>query len=80
MKVHEFIKILQEFEDQEADIFIIEHHDSNCGVYQQGGTIKEVEFNKGEHFEYTDFRGNPHVKPDASYFNARTLLIGARNL
>ena len=78
MKVHEFIKMLQEFEDQDADVFVIEHY---CGTsyYDQGGNVKEVKFNKDDHFEYVDFRGNQFVKPEDSYFNARTLLLGARS-
>jgi len=78
MKLHEFIKSLQELEDQDADVFVIEHN-SSTGYYDQGGSISEVEFNKDEHLEYVDFRGNPHVKPEESYFNARTLLIGSRD-
>ena len=78
MKVHELIKVLQEFEDQEADVFVIEHS-SGDGYYDQGGNIKEAVFNKDEHLEYVDFRGNPHVKPDRECFNARTLLIGSRD-
>ena len=76
MKVHEFIKLLQDFEDQEADVCVIEHS-SGTGYYDQGGKIKEVKFNKDEHFEYVDMRGNPHTKPDASYYNERTLLLGS---
>lgn len=75
MKVHEFIKILQEFEDQDADITIVEHS-SGKGYYDQGGNCKEAKFNKKEHFEYTDMRGNPHAKHSDPYFNSRTLFLG----
>ncbi len=75
MKVHEFIKLLQEFEDQDADIEVVEHSDGS-GYYDQGGNCTEAPFNKDEHLEYIDMRGNPHVKPDAPYYNKRTLLIG----
>lgn len=75
MKVHEFIKILQAFEDQDADVFVVEHR-SGTGYYEQGGTVAEAEFNKDLHLEYTDLRGNPLIKPEKSYFNKRSLLIG----
>lgn len=75
MKVHEFIKLLQGFEDQDAEVTVVENT-SSTGYYDQGGNCKEVPFNKDEHFDYVDMRGNPHVTPEASYYNRRTLLIG----
>ena len=76
MKVHQLIKLLQEFEDQDAEVEVIEHSDVS-GYYEQGGRCKEVAFNKDEHFEYTDMRGNKFVKPESKHFNRRTLLLGA---
>ena len=75
MKVHEFIKLLQEFEDQDADITVVEHS-SGGGYYDQGGNCKETPFNKEDHLDYVDMRGNPHTPKDAPYYNSRTLLIG----
>ena len=79
MKVSEFIAFLQQFPDQVAEVLVVEHH-SGRSPYDQGGTVRLVAFDQSLHIEYTDFRGNPFVKPIAEYFNQRTLLIGAIDL
>lgn len=79
MKVSEFIKFLQQFPDQDADVLVVEHHQGR-DVYEQGGTAQTVNFDPETHIEYTDFRGNQFVKPTAAYFETRTLLIGAIGL
>lgn len=79
MKVSEFIKLLEQFPDQDADVLVVEHR-SGRSPYDQGGTVETVNFDPELHLDYTDFRENPFVKPDAEYFNQRTLLIGVTNL
>lgn len=79
MKVSEFIKLLEQFPDQDADVLVVEHH-SGRSPYDQGGTVETVILEPELHLDYTDFRGNPFVKPDTEYFNQRTLLIGVTNL
>jgi len=76
MKVFELIEWLNQFPDQEADVLIVEHSDGT-GYYDQGGNAYEEEFNPEKHAEYIDMHGNPYVTPDKSYYNKRTLLLGA---
>ena len=71
MKVHELIEWLKEFKDQEADVEVVCHKDD--GDYCHSKT--EI-FNPDLHVEYTDLRGNPHIKDNAPYFNSRSLLLG----
>lgn len=78
MKVRELIEWLKRFEDQDAEVFIIEHM-SQGGHYCQGGTAEEAAFDPSKHAEYTDLRGNKFVPPGASYENKRSLLLGAMN-
>jgi len=54
-------------------------HTSGTGYYDQGGNASTVPFDPVAHAEYTDMRGNQFVKPDAPYYNARTLLLGEMN-
>ena len=76
MKVRELIEWLKAFEDQDADVFVVEH-ESGRGYYDQGGNACETEFDPEQHAEYTDMRGNPHVPSGAPYENKRSLLLGA---
>lgn len=78
MKVKELVEWLAAFEDQDADVEVVQHT-SGTGYYDQGGNVSLVAFDPSKHAEYTDMRGNPHVKPDAPYYNARTLLLGELN-
>ena len=78
MKVKELVEWLAAFEDQDADVEVVSHT-SGTGYYDQGGNASTAAFDPSKHAEYTDLRGNPHVKPDAPYYNARTLLLGALN-
>ena len=75
MKVRELITLLADFEDQDAEVEVVEHS-SGTGYYDQGGNACLARFDPAKHMSYTDLRGNPHVKPDAPYYNARTLLLG----
>ena len=75
MNVKEFAKWLKT-QDQEATIMCLVHNSSGS-YYEQGGTCREEEFTT-EHSEYTDFRGNPFVKPDAPHAECRFLLIGKK--
>jgi hypothetical protein len=75
MKVRELRQWLADLEDQDAEVEVVEHS-SGTGYYDQGGNAKVVPFNPERHATYTDMRGNPHVKPDAPYRDARTLLLG----
>lgn len=75
--VAEFIEWLKT-QDQGAIVQCIDHDTDAGGLssyYCQGGTAQTEDFNS-ELFEYTDFRGNEHVKPDAPWYNKRYLLIG----
>lgn len=76
MKVRELIEWLSAFEDQDADVEVVSHT-SGTGYYDQGGNVSVVAFEPEKHTEYTDMRGNPFVKPDAPYYQSRTLLLGA---
>jgi len=78
MKVKELIAWLESFEDQDADVLIVEHH-SGRGYYDQGGNAYEKEFDPTKHTEYTDFRGNQFVHPGSPWENQRTLLLGAKD-
>ncbi len=78
MKVRELVQWLAAFEDQDAEVEVVQHS-SGSGYYEQGGTASVVKFDPAEHADYTDLRGNPHIKPDAPYFEARTLLLGEMN-
>jgi len=79
MKVRELINWLAKFEDQEAEVEVVEHSNSGASYYEQGGTSRVARFNPEKHAVYTDLRGNPHVKPSNSYYNERTLLLGEIN-
>jgi hypothetical protein len=78
MKVRELVEWLAAFEDQDADVEVVQHT-IGTGYYDQGGNASMVAFDPSRHAEYIDMRGNPHVKPDAPYYNARTLLLGELN-
>ena len=75
MKVRELIQWLAAFEDQDADVEVVQHK-SGRDYYEQGGTARAVAFDPEKYAEYTDFRDNQFVKPDAPYYNTRTLLLG----
>lgn len=75
MLVRDLIDWLKAFPDQDATVEVI-RHTSGRGWDDQGGNASTVTFDPAAFSEYTDLRGNPHIKPDASYFNARTLLLG----
>jgi hypothetical protein len=79
VKVRELIKWLQAFEDQDADVAVVEHS-SGSNVYEQGGSVVQAEFDPAVHVEYSDMRGNQFVPPSAPYADKRTLLLGAFNL
>ncbi len=74
MTVQEFIKYL-ETQDQEATVEVV-HHKEGRGYYDQGGTAELRDFDPEVHVEYTDFRGNSHVKESDDFFNRRFLRIG----
>lgn len=76
MTVSELITWLQT-QDQGATVTCLVH-DSRGSYYEQGGTCSEEEFTP-DYSEYTDFRGNQFVKPDAPYYNRRFLLIGDKS-
>ena len=78
MKVHELVKWLAAFKDQDADVLVV-RHTNGTGYYDQGGNSTEVTFQPDKYAEYTDMRGNPHVPPGATYENSRTLLLGELN-
>lgn len=61
--------------DQEATVEVWKHS-SGRGYYDQGGAVCKEEFDPDKHSEYTDLRGNPFIKPEASYYNSRTLFLG----
>ena len=78
MKVKELIAWLSAFPDQDADVEVVQHT-SGTGYYDQGGNARSEPFDPERHAEYTDLRGNPHVKPDAPWKDARTLMLGELN-
>ena len=75
MKVKELIQWLAKVEDQDAEVEVVQHS-RGTGYYDQGGNASTAAFDPEKHTTYTDLRGNPHIKPDATYYNARTLLLG----
>ena len=75
MKVRELIQWLATVGDQDAEVEVVQHS-SGTSYYDQGGNASAVAFDPEKHSSYTDLRGNPHIKPDAAYYNARTLLLG----
>ena len=74
--VSDLIRWLQT-QDQGALVEVVQHT-SGRGYYDQGGNATEVAFDPSL-TTYTDFRGNQFVKPDAPYYNTRTLLLGETN-
>lgn len=68
-------------QDPDAIVQVVQHKTSLGGYYEQGGTAKIVDFNPEDMnlHDYTDFRKNPYVKPDAPYFGQRYLLLGEHN-
>jgi hypothetical protein len=75
MKVRELIQWLAAFEDQDATVEVVEHS-RGTGYYDQGGSARVVPFAPDKHATYTDLRSNQFIKPDAPYYEARTLLLG----
>ena len=75
MKVRELIEWLSTIEDQDADVEVVQHA-LGARYYEQGGTASAVIFDPDKHATYTDLRGNKYIKPDAPYYNSRTLLLG----
>ena len=75
MTVREMAAWFAAFEDQDAIVEVVDYNSSD-GFHQQGGICRAVEFDPEVHIEYTDFRGNQFVKPDAPYYNRRTVFIG----
>ena len=75
MKVRELIQWLETVEDQDAEVEVVQHS-RGYGYYDQGGNASTAAFDPEKHTTYTDLRGNPLIKPDATYYNARTLLLG----
>ena len=71
MKVHEFIRWLQEFPDQDATVEVIRSR----GPSDQTTSV-EFEGENYEDYYYVDFRNNPFVKETAPYYNTRTLVLG----
>ncbi len=78
MKVRELVEWLAAFEDQDAEVEVVQHTQGS-GYYDQGGTAASVPFDPTRHAEYTDLRGNPHIKPDWPSYEARMLLLGEMN-
>lgn len=81
MTVAEMIEWLKT-QDQEAIVRVVKHSNRDS-YYMQGGSVEEIDFdpNPGPDtydgtFQYTDFRDNPFVKPDAPHYNQRFLLLG----
>lgn len=77
MNVAELIEWLKT-QDQGATVEVI-YHTSGRGYYDQGGNVSIVDFDPAKHADYTEMRGNPFAKPDAPYFNQRTLLLGSKD-
>ena len=75
MTVREMAAWLATFENQDSIVRVLDHN-TYGSYYEQGGTCQEVEFDPEVHTEYVDMRGNKFVRPDAPYYNHRTLLIG----
>lgn len=79
MRVREFIEWLSQFPDQDATIEVLECRPG--ALYgEQGGVTSSVYFDPEKHAEYTDLRGNPWIKDDAPYKDARTLLLGLNDV
>lgn len=83
MNVAELITWLQT-QDQEAIVQVLVHS-SGTGYYDQGGNVMVQDFTPDgewgvyDHYEYTDFRDNQFVKPDAPYYNKRYLQFGTKD-
>jgi hypothetical protein len=71
MNVRELAQWLSAFEDQDAEIEVVQHS-RGTGYYDQGGTASVVAFDPGRHVTYTDLRGNPYARGE----EVRTLLLG----
>lgn len=76
MTVRQMIEWMSTFEDQDAIVEVICHHEP-AGYYDQGGTVTIEEFNPDRHVEYTDLRGNPFVHESSPSYNRRSVIFGA---
>lgn len=57
MTVQEFIQWLSLFEDQDAQVEVVQHS-CGTGYYDQGGTACVVAFDPEKHATYADLQGN----------------------
>ena len=71
MTVAEMIEWLKT-QDQGATVQVLAVED---GYGYHHSYPSEMDFTP-EYSMYIDLRGNPHVLPDAPYYNSRTLLLG----
>lgn len=92
MRMREFIEWLAQFPDQDATVEVLECQTGAPYTQQGGVTSSvefdpfsrranpvasgPVGFQPAKHSEYTDLRGNPWIRDDAPYKDARTLLLG----
>lgn len=76
MTVKELATWLAAFHDQDATVEVVCH---SRGTGWDGDTAKSRSFDPEKHVDYTDFRGNKLVRPDAPWANTRTLLLGELN-
>lgn len=60
-------------QDQEAWVEVVRKVE---GRSYNGDSAEAVWFDPENHSNYTDFRGNQFVKPDAPNYNRRHLLLG----
>lgn len=75
MTVREMIEWLKT-QDQDAEVEVL-MKESGCG-WDSGDYVTTVTFDASNRdlWDYTDFRGNPHVKPDEPYYGKRYLKLG----
>lgn len=71
MKVRELIQWLAAFEDQDAEVVVVEHS-RGLGYYDQGGTVRTVPFDPQKHTTY-------HMQVVSKVGVSRTLLLGEIN-
>jgi hypothetical protein len=71
MTVAELIEFLKT-QDQGAIVEIMSASQTRHGDI----SVSKYQFHPSRHAEYTDWRNNPHVKPESPWYNNRYLFLG----
>ena len=76
MTVSQLIEWLKT-QDQGATVQVVTIDEAQPWTAYGPAVLVELDVTNADHMEYTDFRGNQFVKPDAHHFNQRYLTFGS---